>query len=313
MIKRQTLALHILAALLSPILRGINSMDRLTKYRVGLKRLAAMSLGAFLLTSVGACASQSSKSASTQESSLAHESISDSTSWPASKVSQRDFPMAAALIDRRAQPWKLWLISSTGAGMPEAMEFFTGERVSDVHAEQGTNTTRSTGNVAYSFIDSHGRRYSSVRPIPSRVDTDQPSAYAGWEHDGQGHEVVLGAYLFDRKRSQGSNGVYTTTNVPVDPRPFLDGQRTCDPKAYVARTQGSESQDSEPGFVAKTRIIADYNSARTCWNTRPTHAVNLGDNTFLIATETRVFRVSSKDLSPVGAAPDIRIINIEEK
>ena len=272
-----------------------------------------MSLGVFLLAAVGACASQPPKPASTQKSSPARESASDSKGWPITEVSQRDFPMAAALIDRQSQPWKLWLISSTETDTPEAMEFFTGERISDVHAEQGTNTTRSTGTVAYSFIDSHGRRYSSVRPIPSRVDTDQPSAYAGWEHDGQGHDVVLGAYLFDRRRSQESNGVYTTTNVPVDPSPFLDGQRTCDPKAYVARTQGSESQDSEPGFVAKTRIIADYNSARACWNTRPTHAVNLGDNTFLIATETRVFRVSSKDLSPVGTAPDIRIINIEEK
>ncbi len=221
--------------------------------------------------------------------------------------------MSAALIDRQSQPWKLWLIPSAEAGAPEAMEFFTGERVSNIRIEQESDTVHSTNAKVYSFIDRHGRQYSSLHSIPSRVDTDQPSAYAGWERNGRGHDVVLGAYLFDRKQYQSADGVYAMTTVPVDPRPFFDGQATCDPKAYVARTQGSGSQDSEPGFVARAKIIADYNSAKACWNTRPTHAVNLGDNTFLIATETRVFRIDSKDLSPVGAAPDIRIIDVEEK
>ncbi|MES2670061.1 MAG: hypothetical protein V4673_06530 [Pseudomonadota bacterium] len=63
MIKGCALAFHTVAAVLSPVLRGIDSMERPTKYRVHLKGLTAISLSAFLLAAVGACASQSSSNA----------------------------------------------------------------------------------------------------------------------------------------------------------------------------------------------------------------------------------------------------------
>lgn len=60
MVKGLALALHTVASKLSPITHGIDSMDRPTRYRVRPKGLIAVSLGAFLLAAVGACASQSS-------------------------------------------------------------------------------------------------------------------------------------------------------------------------------------------------------------------------------------------------------------
>lgn len=51
---------HIVSASLSPILRGIDSMDRPAKCRSRLMGLVAISLGSFMLTAVGACVSQPS-------------------------------------------------------------------------------------------------------------------------------------------------------------------------------------------------------------------------------------------------------------
>lgn len=257
---------------------------------------------------IGACANPHTRSADHADAPTTRQT---SGPWPATAIAERDIAAVAVVIDDHAKPWKLWLMSHPTEGRVNALEFFSGERVTDVRVEHSQDSAGK--RMAYTFTDRSGRRYASLRATPSAVDGGQPLAYAGWEdEEGKGHDVVLGGTLFERRTVAAPGDVPETVNTPVDTRPLFGGQPACEAAAYVVRTQAPLRQDTEPGFKPLTKIIADYDAQKDCWATRLIHAVNLEDNTFLIATASRVFRISSKDLSPVGTAPSIRIVDIEE-
>lgn len=264
---------------------------------------------------IGTCASQGPRLSAGQQHDQTSKPVAEYPSWPKKKIAQRKFSIEAMFVDTRSRPWKLWMISTEDRGMRYAMEFFTGERVKNVRVEtEATSVPHAPADVSsYSFTDAKGRRYSSIRADASRVDTDQSSIYAGWQRKGRGHHVVLGGYLFENQGASDRDGVYTTKAIPVDPNTYFHGQRACESIAYVVRTQGSQTQDSDPRFVQRTKIIADYDTAHTCWTTKPVHALDLHDNTLIIATADRVFRINSFDLTPAGAAPELRLIDIKEK
>ncbi len=207
------------------------------------------------------------------------------------------------------------MVSTEIQGAREAMEFFTGEQVKNVRIETGAATAPYAfyDVKSYSFIDAKGRRYSSVRADPSRVDTDQPSIYAEWQQKERGHDVMLGGPLFENKGTSDRDGVYTTQTIPINPNTYFNGQQACEPMAYVARTQGSQTEDIDLRFIQRIKIIADYDASHACWTTKPVHALDLHDNTFIIATSDRVFRINSFDLTPAGAAPELRLIDVKEK
>lgn len=69
---------HTLASVLSPVLYGIDSMDRTNKYGVRLRGLIAVLLGAFLLAAVGACASRPSSQAEFDTKDLVGQAGADS-------------------------------------------------------------------------------------------------------------------------------------------------------------------------------------------------------------------------------------------
>lgn len=241
--------------------------------------------------------------------------IRPNVNWPSTVVAEREFPAAEVVIDERRKPSRLWLISSHEKGVAQALEFFSGERVDGVQVESIDSNfpaERLDYNFAYSFIDSSGHRYASIPGIPYTVGTDQPSIYGGWkDRKGRGHEVVLGDYLFERKIVTGPNGISKHIDEPSDVRPLFGGQSICETTAYVARTQ-ARLQEAEPEFEPMTKIVADYSRERGCWVTLPTLAVDLFDNTILIAIGDRVIRLSSKDLSPIGSMGSVRIIDVKE-
>lgn len=242
--------------------------------------------------------------------------------WPRTTVAERTFPSADVaikdsairdiVIEDRGRPWKLWLMAAPAGGATEALEFFSGERVADVRAAP-IDAAAPDGRMAYSFTDRSGRRHVSVRGTASTVDVDRPAAYGGWQdREGRGHDVVLGGVLFDAKIVTGPDGVAETVNTPIDVRRWFGGQPICETAAYVARTRAPLRQETAPGFRPLTKIIADYVPARRCWTTRPTHAVNLDDNTLLIVVGRKAVRLNARDLSPTGRAPGIRIVDIQE-
>ncbi|MBD9478392.1 hypothetical protein [Pseudoxanthomonas sp. PXM02] len=240
--------------------------------------------------------------------------IQPSVDWPATVVAEREFPAVEVIIDERRKPSKLWLMSSHESGVAQALEFFSGERVADVQVEStGSNfpAERLDYTFAYSFTDRSGHRYASVPGIPYTVGTDQPSIYGAWkDQKGSGHDVVLGDYLFEHTTVTGPDGMPKGVDTPIDVRHLFAGQSICETTACVARTQAPLQQEVEPGFEPITKIIADYNSEKKCWVTLPTLAVDLRDNTILIAIGDKVIRLSSKDLSPIGSVGSVRIIDV---
>jgi len=250
------------------------------------------------------------------EKSQADTSIQPGVSWPATAVAERRFSAAEVIIDERRKPSKLWLMSSHKNGVAQALEFFSGERVADVQVESVDSNfpaERLDYIFAYSFTDRSGHRYESVPGIPYTVGTDQSSIYGGWkDRKGRGHEVVLGNYLFERKTVSGPGGMPNGIDTTIDVRSLFGGQSICEATAYVARTQASMQHEAEPGFEPITKIVADYSSQRNCWLTLPTLAVDLWDNTILIAIGDHVIRLSSKDLSPIGPVGSVRIIDVKE-
>lgn len=205
------------------------------------------------------------------------------SNWPETHQAQRDFSAAAVVTDLNSKPQKLWMISASVSGSAKAMEFFTGEQV-DVHVD----------GKAYTFSDASGHRYESRRARPSAVDLTNQSISAGWEKDGKGHEVIVGATLKD-----GSNT-----------RQLFGENKTCEAAPYVVSTEASRFQATEAGFRPVTKVIADFDAKDNCWTSKPTHIVDLEDNTFLFFTDDRVLRVNSLDLTPAGSAPDFRIVHI---
>ncbi|MBX3713387.1 MAG: hypothetical protein KF800_15610 [Lysobacter sp.] len=266
--------------------------------------LMPMALSVVLTAGAGACA-QSSGNRDAKSS----ESFDP---WPKTAVAERDFQTAAIVIADSNKPRKLWLMSSPTDGVVQALEFFSGERVTDVQVAS-IDPVGTGKRLAYRFTDRSGHRYATIRAMPSAVDVEQPASYGGWEDGhGRGHDVVLGATLFERKMVMGADGVPRAANTPVDVRHLFDGQPICETAAYVARTRAPSQQEAESGFKPVAKIISDHDSRRNCWITRPAHAVNLDDNTLLVVTGSKAVRLSGKDLSPVGAVQGIRIIDIRE-
>ena len=157
-------------------------------------RLAVVVFAGAVLAAAGACANPPTGKPTRAEAPPRTQPPSPSPTT----VAERDFPTAAIVLDDRGAPKKVWLVSSPSQGTAQALEFFSGERVADVRVEPSGSSAPGKG-WSYSFTDRSGRRYAAIRPLPSQVDTDQPSAYAGWDgKDGTGHEVVLGATAWPR-------------------------------------------------------------------------------------------------------------------
>jgi hypothetical protein len=269
---------------------------------------------------IGACASQGPRSSAGQQQDQTGKTVAMRPSWPKTTVAQRDFVVDQILYDDQAKPWKLWLISAPHQGQREAVEFFTGESVKnikDVVAGTYLSSSRTDEASTYRFADANGRRFDSKYARVWNVETDSPQVYAGWEaRKGPGHSVSLGGYLFKGISDQNENQADAASTAPIDPSTFFSGARSCDEVAYVARTM-SERYDgyyrAEKGFFERAKLLADFDTERQCWNTRPYQALDLGDNTFVFASKTRVFRINGYDLTPAGSAPDLRVIDVKEK
>lgn len=223
---------------------------------------------------------------------------SSKPTWPANSPAQRDFPVDRIFVDRVAKPGRVWLIATPTGGIANAVEFFTGEEVESVHIDpDGKRIT---------FSDARGHDYTGVKARTLAVNLDEPSSYAGWQAGDKGHEVILGAQV-------GPNASGAPALSTAVAKKYFDGKASCEPVPYVVRTQGSTYQSAEPGFIGRTKIIADFDKARDCYTSKPLQAVNLEDNTFLLITQDRVFRIDTKNLTPSGLAPDIKIIDIKDQ
>ncbi|MDQ7998020.1 MAG: lysozyme inhibitor LprI family protein [Luteibacter sp.] len=220
--------------------------------------------------------------------------------WPTNGPAQRDFPTAQFYLDKTSRPARIWLISAPLGGVARAVEFFSGEQVDTVSV--------TTDGKRVTFFDSHGYRYSEVKTFAYTVNLDQPSTYAAWQSGDAGHDVVFGAALGVGYVSNGERALLDAS--PGKEKKYFSGQASCEPQPYVVETRGTRYQDTEKDFIERAKILADFDRTRACWTSKPLQVVDLEDNTFLLSTQDRVFRINSKDVTPSGLAPDLKIVDV---
>lgn len=220
--------------------------------------------------------------------------------WPTNGPAQRDFPSDRIYLDRTSRPARIWLISAPLARVARAVEFFSGEQVDTV------NVTSDGKSVT--FVDSHGHRYSDVKTFAYAVNLDEPSNNAGWQKGDLGHDIVFGAVLGVGYVSNAERALLDAS--PGREKKYFSGQASCEPQPYVVSNRGTRYQNTEKDFTEQTKILADFDRARACWTSKPLQVVDLEDNTFLLSTKDRVFRIKSKDVTPAGLAPDLKIVDV---
>lgn len=226
--------------------------------------------------------------------------------WPNSDVGQRDFETFELITDERRTPAKAWLISRPVNGIAHALEFFSGERVDRVNV--------SSDGLRFTFSDATGFQYSSILSSASRIVPNELNILAGWQKGDLGHDVEFGWRLIKQQYDpQNARTVIEAVPAVEVAAKYFRRQKMCEPEVFFIQTDGSRYQDSAPGFAPTQKIISDFVNAEGCWTTQATRVVDLSDNTFLVATRDRVFRLRSWDLRPFGAAPDLKTVDIKDE
>ncbi|MET0256108.1 MAG: hypothetical protein ABW193_09935 [Luteibacter sp.] len=194
--------------------------------------------------------------------------------WPANGIAQRMFPDGSTMfVETDRGTLRAWVMSEThGGAKVEAMDFFSGER-RKVKVE-----LEDDGRPSQGFTDDKG---------VAHVGMGQPFAYSrgsGFAAELPGLDLSAGTIF-------------------VKPSGAYCGSRFI----ATATTQGAGGE---------WRKVAIYHSgvgSPSCphggyW-ANITSALDLGDGTFLAVQDCFVFRLRKSDLSPVGAAPALRVVD----
>jgi hypothetical protein len=164
-----------------------------------------------------------------------------------------------------------WVLASPGHGHTKALDFFSG-RIENV-------TVQHLGGYADAFVDS-----------------------LGITHRGTSHPVL---YSKD-PRPDGAIG--NNVHVNVSSIQF-NNNASCKPELNVSE----RSADDFKSTIWRKVLLYPGSSASGCpsapWDSIVGTGMDLGDGTMLLAAGHFVFRVSVDDLSPVGASPDLHVVD----
>lgn len=194
--------------------------------------------------------------------------------WPANGIAQRSFPNGLTLfVEDDHGTRRAWVVSdSPDRPNVEAMDFFTGERLK-VKVE-----LEDDGRQTQSFTDSRGINHVSVGRGYAF------SAGTGLSVSLPGIDLQAGSVYI--KKSPGFCGSQFTAATPKD------GGALAWQKFAIYRNATPNSVCSKGFYEANI-----------------TTALDLDDGTFLAVEDCFVFRLRKSDLSPVGEAPSLRIVD----
>jgi hypothetical protein len=164
-----------------------------------------------------------------------------------------------------------WVLASPGHGHTKALDFFSG-RIENV-------TVQNPGGYADAFVDS-----------------------LGITHRGTLHPVSY----FKDPRPDGAIG----HNVHVNVSSLQFGNSvSCKPELNVSERLSDDFQST----IWRKVLLYPGSSASGCpsvpWDSIIGTGMGLGDGTMLVPAGHYVFRVSVDDLSPVGVAPDLHVVD----
>jgi len=240
--------------------------------RALMRRVAITSLAVLLSLSTAALAGTSTNARSSAEPS-ARPSVPH-PAWPDNDVAQRRFPGAFNMfVENHDGQWHAWVMSGLGAQDAKALDFFTG-KVMKVTAQLDDDTQQQD----FSFTDPAGHDHfprgtkfevESQRDLPDGLDRSLQS---------------------------------------------LDLETTGCPESFDP-IDGGEAEPNHAPRWAKIPIFRDSPAPGTpdclqgAYGSELHSTLDLGDGTFLATMGCWVFRLRTSDLTPVGAAPGLRVVN----
>ena len=197
--------------------------------------------------------------------------------WPNNDIAQRDFYGEQMFVENDKGKWRAWVLSLSDNDKGEVLDFFSGKK------QQVKLKYSEDGRVAPEFVDSAGRLHILTMDLDLHFDDPRPGGSVG-DVGFSDDELYLG------KRS-----VY------------------CSPELIIVT--GTDLHN--PKQLRRWRKIPLYRepSSISCpngrWRSLIGTSLDLGDGTFLATTEFWVFRLRMSDLSPVGSAPRLHVVDAE--
>jgi hypothetical protein len=196
--------------------------------------------------------------------------------WPNSGIAERELVGGDdawpenMFVEHANGKWTVWVLASPAHGQTKALDFFSG-RVENV-------TVQNPGDYADAFVDSHGI-----------------------EHKGTFHPV----FNFKGPKPGGAIG---KVHVNVSSLKF-DRDIACAPDIEVSERLSDDFQSS----IWRKAILYPDPYASNCpsvpWGSLIGTGLELRDGTMLVTAGNYVFRVSAEDLTPVGDAPNLHVVD----
>jgi hypothetical protein len=199
--------------------------------------------------------------------------------WPNNGIAQRDFYGSEMFVEKDEGKWRAWILSDTDKEYDEALDFFSGE------SYRVTLKYYENGYLSDEFIDQKGREHKVAKDtVHLHFDDPRPGG-------GVGTVSFSGDELYFGKRNS-----------------------YCSPELTIVMGVDPESP-SKKKLWRKIPLYRDK-AAKNCpsgrWMSLIGTSLDLGDGTFLATTEFNVFRLRMSDLSPVGVAPDLHVVDAEK-
>lgn len=212
--------------------------------------------------------------------SMAQQATSQAASkpvWPNNGIAQRRFPDGFQMfVENDHGKLRAWVVSETGGLYVEALDFFTGQRMKvKVDREEDERQDQS-------FTDAKGGYHSSVGREFAFSATSFPITLPGISFDGDN-------IFLQHSPAYCSSSLISTTPT----RNYITGQQPA----------------SNWNKFTIYHLVGVSQCPKGNYESGITSAVDLNDGTFLGIEGCFVFRLRKSDLSPVGLAPALRVLD----
>ncbi|RDS81031.1 hypothetical protein [Dyella psychrodurans] len=192
--------------------------------------------------------------------------------WPGNGIAQREFPNGSNMfVENDHGTWRIWVLELVNGDYVQALDFFSGEcmRVKVKFSPDGEQD--------FAFTDAKGKFHTA---------TDEGFHFTG-PVAGDLNDVVFGRRAL---RFEGTNNSCDVT---------LGAVITC--------YQAADNRWSKFPIYRIAAVPTGCHSGNL--DSLVDTALDLDDGTFLVTEGCYVFRLRKSDLSPVGSAPALRVVD----
>jgi hypothetical protein len=218
----------------------------------------------------------SSKTIPLQEDALR---VSAKPVWPHIDVAQREFEGSQMFVENDKGVWRAWVLSQSDDERGDVMDFFSGER------QQVQLRYYKDGHQKDEFVDARGHVHRNVMALGFK----DPRPGGGISPNGwNGPRIQINHSLIRH-----------------------DSDSPCLENFYTTRRIPSLENDAETVWrkVLLYREASKAGCAHGTWESLINTALDLGDGTMLVTAGRFVFRLRMVDMSPVGSAPALRVVD----